>query len=91
VLAGRKARPVFPLGPFYTKCCSMHGFVMFLASAESQRRAGDQINRWLATGALHAKIDRLAPLDDAAELHRLQEQNTMQGAGVVRGKLVVNL
>ncbi len=91
VLAGRKARPVFPLGPFYTKCCSMHGFVMYLASPESQRRAGDQINRWLATGAIHAKIDRVAPLDDAAELHRLQEQNTLQAAGVVRGKLVVKL
>jgi NADPH2:quinone reductase len=89
LMAGRAARPAFPVGPFYTKCCRMHGFAMFMMSAEAQRRAGEQIGQWLASGAIQAKIDRVAPLDDAAELHRLQEQNTLGGEGVVRGKLVV--
>ena len=39
--------------------------------------------------ALKAKIDRVAKLKDAPELHRLQEQNTIEAAGVIRGKLVV--
>jgi len=91
VMAGRTARPEFPLGPFYLKCCRLVGFVMFLATAEAQRNAAEQINRWMASGALKAKIDRVASLQDAAELHRLQEQNTIDAAGVIRGKLVVKL
>jgi NADPH2:quinone reductase len=89
LMAGRTARPEFPVGPFYSKCCRMYGFVIFHAAPESQQRAAEQINRWLASGALTAKIDRVATLDDVVELHRLQEQNTIQAAGVVRGKIVV--
>lgn len=91
VMAGRNARPELPLGPFYLKCCRLIGFVMFHAFPESQRRAAEQINRWLASGVLEAKIDRVAPLEETAELHRLQERNTIDAAGVVRGKLVVKL
>ncbi len=91
LMSGRAARPEFPVGPFYTKCCSLHGFAMYLASAESQRRAAERLNRWLVTGALTAKIDRVGKLDDAPEFHRLQEQSTLHGAGAVRGKLVVKL
>ena len=29
LMAGRDARPEFPVGPFYVKGCSLHGFVMF--------------------------------------------------------------
>jgi NADPH2:quinone reductase len=91
LMAGRTARPEFPVGPFYTKCCRMFGFAMFLAAPESQRRAAERINRWLASGTLKAKIDRVAKLEDAPELHRLQEQNTVEAAGVIRGKLVVTM
>ncbi len=91
VMAGRNARPEIPLGQFYFKCCRMIGFVMFHAAPESQRRAAEQINRWMASGVLKAKIDRVAPLEETAELHRLQEQNTIDAAGVVRGKLVVKM
>jgi NADPH2:quinone reductase len=91
VMAGRTARPELPLGPFYTKCARLLGFVMFLAAPQSQRRAAERINKWMASGALAAKIDRVATLEETAELHRLQEQNTIESAGVVRGKLVVRL
>jgi NADPH2:quinone reductase len=64
---------------------------MYHAAPESQRRAAERINRWLAAGALTANIDRVAALEDAAELHRLQEQNTLDAAGVIRGKLVVKM
>ncbi|MFN5916025.1 MAG: NADPH:quinone reductase, partial [Planctomycetota bacterium] len=33
VMAGRDARPEFPVGPFYVKGCSLFGFAMFKASA----------------------------------------------------------
>ena len=91
LMAGRSARPELPVWPFYSKCCRMYGFVMFQAAPESQRRAGERINRWLASGALKAKIDRVGTLEETVELHRLQESNTIDAAGVIRGKLVVKL
>jgi NADPH2:quinone reductase len=91
LMAGRQARAELPVGPFYSKCCRILGFVMFHAAPESQRRAAERINRWLASGALKAKIDRVAKLEETVELHRLQEQNTLKSANVVRGKLVVKL
>ena len=91
LMAGRNARPELPVGPFYSKCCRIYGFVMFYAAPESQRRAAERINRWMASGVLKAKIDRVAPLEETAELHRLQEQNTIDVANVIRGKLVAKL
>ena len=32
VMAGREARPPFPVGPFYVKGCLLRGFVMFMAT-----------------------------------------------------------
>jgi NADPH2:quinone reductase len=91
LMAGRAARPEFPVGPFYVNCHTLYGFAMFLMPADAQRLAAEDINRWLAAGDIKPAIDRVAKLDDAPELHRLQEDNTLQGAGVVRGKLVVKL
>ena len=54
VMAGRDARPPFPVGPFYTKDCSMYGFAMFNAAADEQRQAAGDINRWLSEGKLRA-------------------------------------
>jgi len=47
VMAGREARPVFPVGPFYVKDCSLHGFAMFNATAEQFADAANQINQWM--------------------------------------------
>jgi NADPH2:quinone reductase len=89
VMAGREARPVFPVGPFYVKDCSLHGFAMFNASAREQRAAARDINRWLAEGKLKARIDRVVPLSQAAEAHRLQEESTLHKSGALAGKLVL--
>lgn len=89
LMAGRDARPAFPVGPFYVKCCSIHGFAMFKASSEEQRLAAEQINRWLAEGKVQARIDREFPLSQAAAAHRLQEDNTLRGAGTLSGKIVL--
>ncbi len=89
LMAGRDARPAFPVGPFYVKDCSLHGFVMFNATVDEQRQAANDINRWLAESKLKLQIDRVLPLDRAAEAHRLQEENTIGGAGTLSGKIVV--
>ncbi|HVC94204.1 MAG TPA: NADPH:quinone reductase [Pirellulales bacterium] len=89
LMAGREARPVFPVGPFYVKDCSLHGFAMFNASPDEQRAAAVDINRWLASGQLKPKIDRVLPLAKAAEAHRLQEANTLHQAGTLAGKIVL--
>jgi NADPH2:quinone reductase len=89
VMAGRDARPVFPVGPFYVKDCSLHGFAMFNATPDEQRRAADEINQWMAAGKLVANIDRVLPLPQAAQAHRLQEENTIGKAGTLAGKIVL--
>ena len=89
LMAGRDARPPFPVGPFYVKGCSLHGFVMFKATADEQRAAANDINRWLASGQLKANISRVLPLAEAAAAHKLQEENTLQKAGTLAGKIVL--
>ena len=87
--AAREARPPFPVGPFYVKGCSMHGFVMFNVHPDQQREAADDLNDWMAAGRLKPRIDRVLPLSAAAEAHRLQEENTIGKSGTIAGKLVL--
>src|SRR5438876_749893 len=89
LMAGRDARPPFPVGPFYVKGCSLHGFVVFKATAEEQRACAEDINRWLASGKLKAHISRVLPLSQAAAAHKMQEENTLQKAGTLAGKLIL--
>lgn len=89
LMAGREARPVFPVGPFYVKGCSLLGFVMFKATADEQRACADDINRWLAAGQLRPNISKIFPLAEAAAAHELQEANTLQKAGTLAGKIVL--
>jgi NADPH2:quinone reductase len=62
---------------------------MFNATPEEQRAAADDINRWLVEGKLRAQIDRILPLSEAAAAHRLQEDNTINKAGTLAGKIVL--
>jgi NADPH2:quinone reductase len=89
LMAGRDARPAFPVGPFYVKGCSLLGFVMFKATPGEQRAAAEDMNRWFAAGKLRAQIDRVLPLSQAAEAHRLQEQATVHRSGAIGGKIVL--
>jgi NADPH2:quinone reductase len=89
LMAGRDARPAFPVGPFYVKGCSLRGFVMFKATPGEQRTAADDINRWLSSGKLKANIGRTLPLSQSAAAHKLQEENTLQKACTLAGKIVL--
>jgi NADPH2:quinone reductase len=89
VMAGRDARPPLPVGPLYTRDCSIHGFAMFNATPEEMRTAAQDINQWTAEGRLKARIDRVLPLSQAAEAHRLQEASTIGLSGTLAGKIVL--
>lgn len=89
LMAGRDARPPFPVGPFYVKGCRLCGFVMFKAPALVQAAAALDINRWLATGRLRSRVDRVVTLAHVAEAHALQEAATVGGSGALTGKIVV--
>jgi len=89
IMAGRDARPPFPVGPFYVKGCRLVGFVMFKADSHRQAAAAADINRWLAAGRLRVPIDRVLPLARTAEAHRLQEESTVGLSGAVGGKIVI--
>jgi len=89
VMAGREAKPAFPVGAFYTKDCSLFGFAMFNSSAAEQQAAAADINRWMSEGKLKAQIDRVLPLSETAAAHRLQEESTIQKSGGLTGKIVL--
>lgn len=89
VMAGREARPILPVGPFYVKDCELHGFAMFNYPASEQDQCGGDLNRWLAEGSLKPNIDRVLPLSETAQAHRLQEDNTLRLAGTLAGKIVL--
>jgi NADPH2:quinone reductase len=91
IMAGRDARPSFPVGPFYVKECSLHGFAMFKATAVEMRTAADDINQWLGSGKLKANIGITLPLAEVAEAHRAQESATLQGSGNLTGKIVLTV
>ena len=89
LMAGRDARPEFPVGPFYVKGCSLHGVVMFKATADELRVCADDMNRWLQSGKLRGQVSRHMSLSQAAEAHQLQEANTLQKEGTLGGKIVL--
>jgi len=91
VIAGRQAQPVFPVGPFYVKGLSLHGFAMFNATAEEQRHCSQDIIEWLREGKLHPLVGKVFPLSEAATAHRFLEENTLTKAGSLVGKVVLTV
>lgn len=89
VMAGRDARPQLPIGALYTKDCSIFGFTIFNAPPKHQQAAAGDINHWLTQGKLKAHIDRVLPLAETAQAHRLQEESTIAKTGAVTGKIVL--
>jgi len=89
VMAGRDARPPFPVGLFYAKNCSLYGFVILNSAPDELRSAAEDINRWMTAGKLKARIDRVLPLSQTADAHRLQEQSTIKKTSALAGKIVL--
>jgi len=91
LIAGRESQPPLPVGPFYTKDCTIYGYAMFNSPAEQQRKCAAEINRWMARGKLRANIDRVMPLSEAAAAHKLQEDSTLKHKGKLAGKIVLKV
>jgi NADPH2:quinone reductase len=89
VMAGRQAKPIFPVGPFYVKDLSLHGFAIFNVPLEEQRVCADDINRWLAEKKLHVPIGKTFPIAEAAAAHQFLEDNTLKKVGTLIGKVVL--
>jgi NADPH2:quinone reductase len=89
VMAGRPAQPVFPVGPFYVKDCSLYGFAMFNATPAEQSRSAEDINRWLAQKKLHVLVGKTFSLSETTAAHRFLEENTIGKAGTLLGKVIV--
>jgi NADPH2:quinone reductase len=62
---------------------------MFKATADEQRAAANDINGWLASGKLKARIAKEMPLSEAAAAHRLQEEKTLTGSAAIAGKIIL--
>ena len=88
-MAGRTARPEFPVGPFYVKDLRLFGFAMFNASPDEQRACATAINELSGNGGWSPQIGRTFPLSEAAAAHQLQEDNTLGGQGTLSGKIIV--
>ena len=91
LMAGREAKPTFPVGPFYVKNLTLHGFVMFKASSALQSQCATQINHWLENGQLRANIAKTLALEAMPEAHQLQEDNTLHSRNNLAGKIVVTV
>jgi NADPH2:quinone reductase len=89
LIAGRAAKPVLPLGSFYPRDCALLGFAMFNASPDEQRRCADDMNRWAEAGKLKPLVGKVFPLAEAAQAERFLEQNTLERAGTLTGKVVI--
>ncbi len=91
LMAGRTAKPTLPLGSFYPRLCSIHGFAMFACTPDEQRRCAEDLNRWAATKSLRAIIGKEFPLDQTADAEAFLEANTIGGAGSLTGKVVIRI
>ncbi len=89
LMAGREARPEFPVGPFYVNDLRMIGFAMFNATPDEQRTCAEALNRLYEQGRWKPLVGPVLPLGDAAAAHRLQEENTLHKKGTLTGKIVL--
>ena len=89
LMAGRASRPEFPVGPFYVKDLRMLGFAMFNGSPEEQRAAAEKLNTLYEFDRWRPLIGKVMPLAEAVAAHQLQEDNTLQKLGTIRGKIVL--
>lgn len=89
LMAGRAARPEFPVGPFYVKGLRMLGFAMFNATPDEQRDCANTLNSLYEQKKWMPLIGKVFPLAEAAQAHVFQEQNTLEKQGVLSGKILV--
>ncbi len=89
VLYGQASGPVEPVDPqilnqkgslFLTRPSLGH----YVANQEEIQKRADDIFNWLRSGALQVRIDRIFPLDEAADAHRYIENRKSKGKLLLR-------
>jgi NADPH:quinone reductase len=83
VMSGFAERPPFPVGAFYVKHCSMHGFAVTYATDAELQASAEEINLWTGHGKLRVRIGKVLPLSAAADAHRLIEDRAPLSGKVV--------
>ncbi|MDT0345793.1 NADPH:quinone reductase [Streptomyces litchfieldiae] len=83
LLAGVAARPVLPVGPFYMKDATIHGFVISHATTAELADAATVLNRLLAAGRLRPRRTERVPLSQLAEAHRRMEKGALRGMRLI--------
>jgi len=78
-MAGANHETLLPSGRFYLQNCTLYGYTVTDANPGELSEYAMQINRWLKEGILCARIDRVLPLSQAAEAHRLVESGQLFG------------
>jgi len=89
LMAGRTARPEFPVGPFYVNDLRMFGFAMFNASPEEQATSAAALNQFFQQDRWKPQIGLQLPLSESRKAHEIQEANTLGKAGTLSGKIVL--
>ena len=89
LMAGRAARPEFPVGPFYVKDLRIIGFAIFNGAPEEQRAAADKLNTLYEFNRWKPQVGKTMPLSEAAAAHQLQEDATVKRLGNLHGKIVL--
>lgn len=79
LMAGIAATTPLPVGALYTRDARVLGFAHSNASAADLSAAAERINALLAAGTLRGRIDRVLPLEQAADAHRLLETGGLHG------------
>lgn len=75
LMSGAEARPIFPVGPFYRKECSLNGFTINNATDIELKGCADIINRCIVEKRLKSKIAAVMPLSEVAKAHTMLETN----------------
>ncbi len=86
LMAGADARPVFPVGPFYQKECTMYGFTLTKASQDVLKESAELINILFDEKKIRVKVYDVLSLQDASKAHFLLENDKN-----VWGKIVLKV
>jgi NADPH2:quinone reductase len=79
VMAGLTQQTTLPVGPFYTRNCTLYGFTVTDATREELGHYAEQINQWVRQGVLKGRIARKLPLSQAAQAYEIYRTEDLVG------------
>ncbi len=83
VMSGLDHISTLPVGPFYTRNCTLYGFTITDRTIGELAESAIAINYLLSKQQLKARIDTVLPLSEAAEAHQLMDEGSPFGKIIV--------